>query len=181
MPSSIKNEVKGRGMVRIRLRRIGAKKQPSYRVVVADLESPRDGRFIETIGFYNPRTDPPTVEIEAERALYWLQHGAQPSDAVARMLRNLGIMDKLTRLKAGADLETLLAELAEEKAAAEKRMAEQKAALEKEAAEAKEAEPSEEEAAEAEAKEAEPSEEEAAEAEAEEAPAEVAVEEEDTS
>jgi small subunit ribosomal protein S16 len=166
-------------MVRIRLRRVGAKKQPSYRVVVADSESPRDGRFIETIGFYNPRTDPPTVEIEAERALYWLQHGAQPSDAVARMLQNLGIMDKLARLKAGADMETLLAELAEEKAAAEKRLAEQKAALEKEAAEAEEARAAEEEPAEAEAEEARAAEEEPAEAEAEEAPADLAVEEED--
>jgi small subunit ribosomal protein S16 len=159
-------------MVRIRLRRVGAKKQPSYRVVVADSESPRDGRFIETIGFYNPRTDPPTVEIKAERALHWLQHGAQPSDAVARMLQNLGIMDKLARLKAGADMETLLAELAEEKAAAEKRMAEQKAALEKAAAEAEEAGLAEEEVGE----EAELVE---AEAEVEEAPAELSVEEEE--
>ena len=165
-------------MVRIRLRRVGAKKQPSYRVVVADSESPRDGRFIENIGFYNPRTDPPTIDIKAERALYWLQHGAQPSDAVDRMLRNLGIMDKLARLKAGADMETLLAELAEEKAAAEKKMAEQKAALEKEAAEAEEVGPVEEEVAEAE--EVEPAEEELAEAEAEEVPAELAVEDEDT-
>jgi len=163
-------------MVRIRLRRVGAKKQPSYRVVVADSESPRDGRFIEIIGFYNPRTDPPTVEIKAERALYWLQHGAQPSDAVARMLRNLGIMDKLAKLKAGADMESLLTELAEEQAAAEKKMAEQKAAREKEAAQAEEAEPTEEEGAEAE--EAEPAEEEVAEPEAEEAPAELTVEEE---
>ena len=177
-------------MVRIRLRRVGAKKQPSYRVVVADSESPRDGRFIETIGFYNPRTDPPTVEIEAKRALYWLQHGAQPSDAVARMLRNLGIMDKLAKLKAGADMETLLAELAEEQAAAEKKRAEQKAALEKEAAKAEEVEPTEEEVAKAEeaepteeevaeAEEAEPAEEELAEPEAEEAPPESTVEEED--
>jgi small subunit ribosomal protein S16 len=158
-------------MVRIRLRRVGAKKQPSYRVVVAHSESPRDGRFIETIGFYNPRTDPPTVEIKAERALYWLQHGAQPSDPVARMLRNLGIMDKFTRLKAGADMETLLAELAEEKAAAEKRMAEQKAALEKERTEAEEAGLAEEEIGE---------EVELVEAEAGETPAELTIEEEDT-
>jgi len=157
-------------MVRIRLRRVGAKKQPSYRVVVADSESPRDGRFIEIIGFYNPRTDPPTVEIKAERALHWLQHGAQPSDAVARMLQNLGIMDKLARLKAGADMETLLAELAEEKAAAEKRMAEQKAALEKAAAEAEEAGLAEEEVGE---------EAELVEAEVEEGPAELSVEEEE--
>jgi small subunit ribosomal protein S16 len=166
-------------MVRIRLRRVGAKKQPSYRVVVADLESPRDGRFIETIGFYNPRTDPPTVEIEAERALHWLRHGAQPSEAVARMLRNLGVMDKLARLKAGADMETLLAELAEEKAAAEKKRMEEKAALEKEAAEAEEAGPAEEEVAEAE--EAGGAAEEVVEGEAEEVPAELTVEEEDTS
>jgi small subunit ribosomal protein S16 len=165
-------------MVRIRLRRVGAKKQPSYRVVVADSESPRDGRFIETIGFYNPRTDPPIVEIEAERALHWLQHGAQPSEAVARMLQNLGIMDKLARLKAGADMETLLAELAEEKAAAEKKRMEQKAALEEEAAEAEEAGPAEEEVAEAE--EAGAVEEEVAEGEAKEVPAELTVEEEDT-
>lgn len=147
-------------MVRIRLRRVGTKKKPNYRVVVAHSESPRDGRFIETIGLYNPLTDPPTVEIKAKRALYWLQHGAQPSDPVARMLQNLGIMDKLARLKAGADMETLLAELAEEKAAAEQRIAEQKAA------EAEEAEPTEEEITEAE--------------EVEETPAELTVEGEDT-
>jgi small subunit ribosomal protein S16 len=81
-------------MVRIRLRRMGKKKQPSYRVVVADIEAPRDGRFIENIGFYNPRTDPPTIEIDEERALYWLSQGAQPSDSVAHMLRKLGVMAK---------------------------------------------------------------------------------------
>jgi len=75
-------------MVRIRLRRTGKKKQPSYRVVVADVEAPRDGRFIESIGYYNPRTDPLTVEINAER----LSQGAQPSDAVARLLRKQGIL-----------------------------------------------------------------------------------------
>ncbi|MBC7239870.1 MAG: 30S ribosomal protein S16, partial [Chloroflexi bacterium] len=58
-------------MVRIRLMRVGAKKQPSYRVVVADQRAPRDGRFIEIIGHYNPRTDPPSVEVDAERALFW--------------------------------------------------------------------------------------------------------------
>jgi small subunit ribosomal protein S16 len=73
-------------MVKIRLRRTGAKKQPHYRVVVTDSKMPRDGRFIETIGHYNPRTDPPTVEIDAERALYWLSVGAQPSAAVKRLL-----------------------------------------------------------------------------------------------
>jgi small subunit ribosomal protein S16 len=79
-------------MVRIRLRRTGKRHQPSYRVVVADSESPRDGRFIENIGFYNPRNDPPTIEIDAERARYWLSVGAQPSDPVARLLRKVGVL-----------------------------------------------------------------------------------------
>ena len=78
-------------MVKIRLRRVGAKKQPSYRVVVADSRSPRDGRFFETIGFYNPRTEPQTVEIKEDRALYWLSQGAQPSETVASMIRKAGI------------------------------------------------------------------------------------------
>ncbi|MGI6380893.1 MAG: 30S ribosomal protein S16 [Anaerolineae bacterium] len=81
-------------MVKIRLARRGAKKQATYRVVVANSEAPRDGSFIEIIGHYNPRTDPPTVVIDEERALYWLGVGAQPTEAVARMLRNLGIMAK---------------------------------------------------------------------------------------
>ena len=88
-------------MVRIRLRRVGAKKQPQYRVVVADSEAPRDGRFIEIIGHYNPRTDPPTMTIKAERALYWLSQGAQPSDAVLRILRKLGVMDSFEAQKTG--------------------------------------------------------------------------------
>ena len=78
--------------VRIRLRRVGARGQPSYRVVVAESESPRDGRFIENLGHYNPLTEPPTVAINEERARYWLGVGAQPSEAVARMLRKLGLL-----------------------------------------------------------------------------------------
>lgn len=85
-------------MVKIRLRRVGAKKQPAYRVVVAEAGAARDGRFIESIGHYNPRTDPPTIHIDRERALHWLRNGAQPSDAVAKMLRDLGIMDRLASL-----------------------------------------------------------------------------------
>ncbi len=99
-------------MVKIRLRRVGAKKQPSYRVVVADSRSPRDGRFIETIGFYNPRTEPLTVEIKEDRALYWLSQGAQPTDAVAGLLTRLGTMDRLARYKSGESLDVLLAEAA---------------------------------------------------------------------
>ena len=99
-------------MVKIRLRRVGAKKQPSYRVVVADSRSPRDGRFIETIGFYNPRTEPQTVEIREDRALYWLSRGAQPTDAVAGLLTRQGTMDRLARYKSGESLDVLLAEAA---------------------------------------------------------------------
>lgn len=79
-------------MVRIRLRRQGAKKQASYRVVVADQHSPRDGRIIENIGFYDPRTDPETFSIDAERARYWLSVGAKPSDGVARLLKAIGVI-----------------------------------------------------------------------------------------
>jgi len=97
-------------MVRIRLRRVGAKKQPHYRVVVADQRSPRDGRHIETIGFYNPRTEPETVKIKESRALYWLSQGAQPSDVVKRWLEQRGTIARLARLKAGESLEALVAE-----------------------------------------------------------------------
>jgi small subunit ribosomal protein S16 len=88
-------------MVKIRLRRVGAKKQPHYRVVVADSHAPRDGRFIETIGHYNPRTEPPTVEIDTERVLHWLGVGAQPTEAVRRMLDKLGIIARHEALKRG--------------------------------------------------------------------------------
>lgn len=88
-------------MVKIRLRRVGAKKQPHYRVVVADSRSPRDGKFIETIGHYNPRTEPPTVEVDADRALYWLGVGAQPTEAVQRMLDKLGIISRAAAIQRG--------------------------------------------------------------------------------
>ena len=81
-------------MVRIRLRRMGAKKKPFYRIVVADKRSPRDGRFIETIGTYNPLTDPETVTLVHERAAHWLSVGAQPSDAVARLLKSRNLLDE---------------------------------------------------------------------------------------
>ena len=77
--------------VRIRLRRTGGKQQPSYRIVVADSRSPRDGRFLENIGNYNPRTDPATVAVDAERARFWLSKGALPTDAVARLLEKNGL------------------------------------------------------------------------------------------
>lgn len=81
-------------MVKIRLRRMGAKNRPMYRVVVADARSPRDGAFIEIIGHYNPLTDPETYDVDEEKALKWLRRGAQPTDTVFRLLSKSGIMDK---------------------------------------------------------------------------------------
>lgn len=80
-------------MLRIRLRRMGKKKQPSYRVVVADSRAPRDGAFVEVVGYYNPRTEPATIEIDTERAKLWLARGAQPSERVARLLAARGVID----------------------------------------------------------------------------------------
>jgi small subunit ribosomal protein S16 len=88
-------------MVRIRLRRVGAKKQASYRIVVINRQAAATGRPIETIGHFNPRTEPETVIIQVDRALYWLGVGAQPSDAVLRLLKNEGIMDQFASIKAG--------------------------------------------------------------------------------
>jgi len=73
--------------VRLRLARVGSKKNPIYRVVAADARSPRDGRFIEIVGRYNPQTEPSTIELDEERVRKWLEQGAQPSDAVARLLK----------------------------------------------------------------------------------------------
>ena len=81
-------------MVKIRLRRMGAKKRPFYRVVVADSQAPRDGAFVETIGHYNPLTDPATIVISEEKALLWLRRGAQPTEAVSRLLAKAGVMEK---------------------------------------------------------------------------------------
>jgi small subunit ribosomal protein S16 len=78
--------------VRIRLTRVGATKQPTYRVVVADSRKARDSRSIETIGHYNPRTEPVEVNIDADKAKHWLDRGALPSDTVARLFRNAGIL-----------------------------------------------------------------------------------------
>ncbi len=79
---------------RIRLKRIGAKKKPYYRVVVADSRSPRDGRFIEEIGFYQPVANPVVIKINEERALDWLSKGAQPSDTVRSLLKKAGVWQK---------------------------------------------------------------------------------------
>ncbi|MBQ3202218.1 MAG: 30S ribosomal protein S16 [Clostridia bacterium] len=77
--------------VKIRLRRTGAKKAPSYRVVVADSRYPRDGRFIEEIGYYNPLTEPSTIKIDLEKAKNWIANGAQPTDTVKVLLKKAGL------------------------------------------------------------------------------------------
>ena len=82
-------------MLKIRLRRTGARHQPSYRVVVADSRAARGGAFVDHLGHYNPRTDPPTVVIDEEKALKWLRQGAQPSDAVRQLLRTLGTLERV--------------------------------------------------------------------------------------
>lgn len=79
-------------MVKIRLRRLGAKKSPFYRIVVADSRYPRDGRFIEEIGTYNPLTNPATVQLDNDRAKDWIQKGAQPTDTVRSLLKNAGVL-----------------------------------------------------------------------------------------
>ncbi|MEZ4562445.1 MAG: 30S ribosomal protein S16 [Thermomicrobiales bacterium] len=78
-------------MVKLRLRRMGAKKRPSYRIVAADSRSPRDGDFIETVGFYDPLTEPSTIKVDIERARHWLSVGAQPTDTVRSLLTRAGV------------------------------------------------------------------------------------------
>ncbi|MCE1247707.1 MAG: 30S ribosomal protein S16 [Firmicutes bacterium] len=87
-------------MVSLRLRRMGKKKQPTYRLVAAEKTAPRDGAFIELLGHYNPRTEPPTVEFVEEKVLEWLRKGAQPSDTVKRLLEKSGTWQKYTQAKA---------------------------------------------------------------------------------
>jgi len=86
-------------MVKIRLRRVGSKKKPSYRLVVADARAARDGAFISTIGHYNPLTDPETIVINEEKALNWLKQGAQPTATANRLLTKMGIMEKFKKVK----------------------------------------------------------------------------------
>ena len=97
-------------MVRIRLRRVGLKNQPSYRIVIQDKESPRDGRFIEIIGFYNPRTQPATITLDEAKAYDWMVKGAQPTESVAQLFRTTGTLDRFARFKKGEAVETLVEE-----------------------------------------------------------------------
>ncbi|MFQ5944726.1 MAG: 30S ribosomal protein S16 [Anaerolineae bacterium] len=106
-------------MVKIRLRRVGAKGQPHYRVVVADARSPRDGRFIEAIGHYNPRTEPSTIVLDEGRVYHWLGVGAQPSDSVRELFRERGVWERWARRQAGEPLEVLLEEAGKAVPAAE--------------------------------------------------------------
>ncbi|MHB1416786.1 MAG: 30S ribosomal protein S16 [Chloroflexota bacterium] len=85
--------------VKIRLRRVGAKKKPSYRLVATDERAPRDGRFIEIVGHYNPLTDPATISVKEDRILHWLDQGAQPSDAVVRLLAKTSLKERVAKLK----------------------------------------------------------------------------------
>lgn len=88
--------------VKIRLKRVGKKKAPSYRVVVADARSPRDGRIIENIGWYNPLVEPSAINIDEEKALGWLKNGALPTDSVSSLLKRAGILDRYEQSKAAA-------------------------------------------------------------------------------
>lgn len=97
-------------MLRIRLSRTGKIRQPSYRVVVAEKESKRDGRVVERIGHYNPLTNPSQFDIKEDRALYWLSVGAQPSDAVRVLLQKQGTFERLARYHAGESIDSLVTE-----------------------------------------------------------------------
>jgi small subunit ribosomal protein S16 len=97
-------------MVRIRLRRVGSKGQPSYRIIAADKESPRDGRFLEILGFYNPRTSPATVNLHEDRIYDWMSKGALPTESVGKIFQSAGVMARFERFKQGEPLETLLKE-----------------------------------------------------------------------
>jgi len=105
-------------MVRIRLRRTGRKKTPTYRIVVADSQSPRDGRFIEIIGQYVPRQGNTALNLKSDRANYWLDKGAQPSDTVRSLLRRAGVLKARHEARLGRKLQSGAVPLAEEKSEA---------------------------------------------------------------
>jgi small subunit ribosomal protein S16 len=100
-------------MVRLRLRKVGSKAQQSFRIVAAEREHPRDGRFLENLGNYNPRTEPATIVIDEARVYHWLKNGAQPSESVAQLFKVTGTLDRFARFKAGEAVETLTAEATE--------------------------------------------------------------------
>ncbi len=100
-------------MVRIRFRRIGLKGQPSYRIVAADKEAARDGRFLEILGFYNPRTNPSTLNVKEDRVYHWMKNGALPTESVGQVFKSAGLLERFERFKKGEAVETLVQEAAE--------------------------------------------------------------------
>ena len=100
-------------MVRIRFRRMGLRGQPSYRIVAADKETSRDGRFLEILGFYNPRTEPATINVKEDRVFHWMKNGALPTESVGQVFRSAGLLDRFERFKKGESLDGLLKEAAE--------------------------------------------------------------------
>jgi small subunit ribosomal protein S16 len=100
-------------MVRIRFRRMGLRGQPSYRIVAADKETSRDGRFLEILGFYNPRTEPATINVKEDRVYHWMKNGALPTESVGQVFRSSGLLDRFERLKKGEAIEGLLQEAVE--------------------------------------------------------------------
>jgi len=125
-------------LLKIRLRRTGQKHQPSYRIVVADKDSPRDGRFVEILGHYNPRTEPVTFEVKEERVRHWVSQGAQPTDTVHRLLHSRGLIEAAPpqRVTKPSKVEREAAARAEAEAKAAAEAAAAKAAEEAAAAEA---------------------------------------------
>jgi small subunit ribosomal protein S16 len=97
-------------MVRIRLSRVGGRGQASYRLVAIDRESPRDGRSLEILGFYNPRTQPATFKVKEDRIYDWMSKGAQPSESVTKLFESAGVLTRFARYKAGETVEALVAE-----------------------------------------------------------------------
>ncbi|MCX6160717.1 MAG: 30S ribosomal protein S16 [Ignavibacteriae bacterium] len=98
-------------MVKLRLKRMGKKNIPIYKIVAADARSPRDGRFIEAVGFYNPHTEPMTIELQEERILYWLKNGAQPTATVRSLFKREGLLMKIRLIKAKVTDERLSTEM----------------------------------------------------------------------
>ena len=97
-------------MVRIRLRRTGLRHQPSYRIMAAEKESPRDGRFLEILGSYNPRSNPFGFEVDEGRIYHWLNTGAQASESVLKLFKSVGLLERFDRFKKGEPVEALLTE-----------------------------------------------------------------------
>ena len=97
-------------MVRIRLRRTGLRNQPSYRIVAAEKESPRDGKFLENLGSYNPRTDPFTIVVKEDRVFHWMKNGAQPSESVTQIFNSIGLLERYKKFKDGEPIEKIMEE-----------------------------------------------------------------------